>query len=130
MKLDAETAESEFGRFVDEMDLDLEESEMDAEDLGAFRKQKGRVLKALRRGSLVIEDNGEPTFTTSDGQTITLHERTGASLMAMDGRKKGHDVAKMYAVLADMSRKPVSTFAKMRGRDIKVLEALFAFLLD
>jgi len=39
-KIDKETAESEFKRFTEMMDLDLDTAEMDVEDTNAFRQTK------------------------------------------------------------------------------------------
>lgn len=134
-KVDIETAKVEFDRFAEDMDLDLDESMMDAEDLTAFNKQKNKILQAIQRGHLVINDNGEAEYTphrknSKHDKAIIFHERTGASLMAMDGKKKGHDVSKTYAVMADMCKVHQSVFAGLAGPDIKVCEALFALLMD
>lgn len=133
--IDLETANNEFERWAEAMDLDLDESYMDAEDLTNFRKQKRRVLKAMTRGALMISEEGLAIYTPQNPRSkhqepITFNERTGASLMAMDGKKKGYDVAKTYAVLADMCRLPPAVFAGMVGEDSKVCEALLAFLMD
>lgn len=130
-----EVAEQEFDRFVHCMDLDVDTSGMDAEDLTAFNKQKGRIIRAVQVGSLVFNEDGEAVYTpqhkrTKHKEPITFQERTGASLMAMDGRKKNHDVAKTYAVMADMCKVHPSVFAGMVGTDVKVCEALFALLMD
>lgn len=134
-KVAKEVAEQEFERFVEEMDLDLDTSQMDAEDLTAFNKQKSRIIRAIERGHLVINENGEAEYTPSNGrskhqETIVFHERTGASLMAMDSKKKNHDVAKTYAVMADMCKVHQSVFAGLVGTDVKICEALFALLMD
>lgn len=134
-KLDKDTAQAEFDRFVECMDLDLDTSQMDAEDLTAFNRQKGKVLRALQRGNLIINDNGEAVFTPTNPRSkykeaITFHERTGASLMAMDGKKKNHDVSKTYAVMADMCQVHPNVFAGLVGSDVKLCEALFALLMD
>ncbi len=130
-----EVAEAEFDRFAESMDLDVDTSKLDAEDLTSFNKIKDRIIRAMQRGALVINDNGEAVYTpqrpnSKHKDAITFHERTGASLMAMDGKKKGHDVAKTYAILADMCRVHPSTFAGLAGQDIKVCEGLFALLMD
>lgn len=134
-KVALEVAQAEFDRFVEEMDLDLDKSTMDAEDLTAFNKQKNRIIRAIERGYLVINENGEAVYTPFNSRSkhkdpITFHERTGASLMAMDGKKKNHDVAKTYAVMADMCKVHQSVFAGLVGTDVKVCEALFALLMD
>lgn len=134
-KVALDVAYQEFDRFVEEMDLDLDTSFMDEEDLTAFGKQKNRIIRAIQRGHLVINENGEAVYTpynkgSKNREALTFHERTGASLMAMDGKKKGHNVAKTYAVLADMCRVHPSVFAGLAGMDVKVCEALFALLMD
>ena len=134
-KVAKEVAEAEFDRFVDCMDLDVDTSDMDAEDLTAFNKQKGRIIRAVQSGALVFNEDGEAIYTpqhkrSKNKDAITFHERTGASLMAMDGKKKNHDVAKTYAVMADMCKVHPSTFAGLVGTDVKVCEALFALLMD
>lgn len=128
-------ADAEFERFAELMDLDLDTSGMDSEDLTQFTKLKNRVIRAIEKGALVINDNGEAVYTPQNTKSkcqdsLTFHERTGASLMAMDGKKKNHDIAKTYAVMADMCKVPVNTFAGLVGIDVKVCEALFALLMD
>jgi len=134
-KIDAETAALEFYNFAESMDLDVDLTGMDAEDVAAFNKQKTRIIRAIQKGDLVFNDNGEAVYTPSHDRSkhreaITFHERTGASLMAMDGKKKGHDVAKTYAVMADMCKVHPAVFAGLVGTDVKVCEALFALLMD
>lgn len=134
-KVALEVAEAEFERFAEAMDLDLDPSKMDEEDLTAFNKQKGRILRAVQRGALVFNEDGEAVYTpyhpkSGHKEPITFHERTGASLMAMDGKKKGHDVAKTYAVLADMCKVHQNVFAGLVGPDVKTCEAIFALLMD
>lgn len=133
--VDKQTAEAEFERFVDAMDLDLDTSGMDAEDLTAFNKQKNKILQAIQRGHLVINEKGEAEYTpcrpgSIHKEAITFHERTGASLMAMDGKKKNCEVAKTFAVMANMCRVHQSVFAGLVGTDDKVCQALFALLMD
>lgn len=134
-KIDNDTAQAEFDRFVDAMDLDLDTADMDVEDLTAFKKQKSKIVRAIEKGSLVINDNGEAVYTPGNPKSkysdpITFHERTGASLMAMDTKKKNHDVAKTYAVMGDMCNVHQNVFAGLVGNDVKVCEAIFAVLMD
>ncbi len=134
-KINEEMALQEFDRFADSMDLDLDVSNMDAEDLTAFEKQKNRMVKALIRGSLVINDEGEAVYTPSNSKSkhqtaITFHERTGSSLMAMDGKKKNCDIAKTYAIMADMCEVAPKVFAGLVGIDGKTCEAIYALLMD
>lgn len=130
-----EVAEQDFDRFVEAMDLDLDPAAMDEEDLTAFNKQRSKILRAIERGHLVVNEKGEAVYTPFNTRSkvrdpLTFHERTGASLMAMDGKKKNQEVAKTYAVLADMCKVHPNVFAGLVGTDVKVCEALFALLMD
>ena len=121
-KVAKEVAEAEFDRFVKSMDLDVDPSDMSEEDKEAFQQQKDRL----------INDDGEPVFTpqrTKDADTLTFHEPTGASLMAMDRKKKSEDIGKLYAAMADMTRSHASTFSKMRMADLKVCMAITTLFL-
>lgn len=133
--VDKETAEKEFDRFAEAMDLDLDTAGMGTEDLTALNRQKKKIVTAIKRGALLFNEDGEAIYTPQHERSrhkdpITFHERTGASLMAMDGKKKNYDVAKTYAVMADMCKVPASVFAGLVGVDIKTCEALFALLMD
>lgn len=131
-KVCLEVAEAEFQRFVELMDLDCDEKSMGEEDKAGFSEQKEKLIKAIRKGSLVVNENGEPIFTpqrTNDAKPITFYEPTGASLMAMDRKKKSEDVAKLYATMADMTRTDAKTFAKMKNADLKVCMAITTLFL-
>lgn len=134
-KIAPEMAAQEFERWTEAMDIDIDESRMDDEDKTAFDKQKNKILRAIERGHLVFNDNDEAVYTphrpeSKHKEPLTFHERTGASLMAMDGKKKGHDVAKTYAIMGSMCKVHQNVFAGLVGADIKVCEALFALLMD
>lgn len=129
-----EVAEAEFNRFVEANDLELNESKMDAEDLTALHGQKDKIIKAMKGGHLVVNEDGEPVYTpyhkrSKIKDSITFGPRTGSSLMAMDRKKKNQDVSKMYAVLAEMCGIDQIVFAGLAGPDIKICEALFALLM-
>ncbi len=131
-KIILEMAEQEFERFVDSMDLELESSEMDAEDKGEFGKHKGNMIKAIQDGRLTINDQGEPEYTPKRGDDhtpITFHEPTGACLMAMDSRKEGQNVAKMYATMASMSKQNSKRFSNMKNVDLKVCLSIVTLFL-
>jgi len=134
-RISDEVARQEFERFADAMDLDLDESLMDDEDKAALAKQKNRIVKAICRGSLVINDDGEAVYTPSHirspyKEPITFHEHSGASIMAIDGKSSKQRVAATHAILGDMCKVHPRTFAGLVGSDYKVCTALFALLMD
>lgn len=129
-KVAAEVAEEEFDRWAEAMDLEVEG--LDSDDLQSFNQQRAKIVRAIRKGHLVINDEDLAVYTpwkSTYDKPIVFHERTGASLMAADHAKKDANVAKMYAILADMTRTNAPLFASLKGPDIKVCEALFALLM-
>lgn len=130
-----DVAINEFEGWAAFMDLDIDVSSMDSEDATQLTKLKDRIIRGIERGSLTFNDDGEAVYTPQNSKSkhkepITFHERTGASLMAMDGKKKNHDVAKTYAIMGEMCKVHPSTFAGLVGTDVKICEALFSLLMD
>lgn len=131
-KVAKEVAEQEFARFVECMDLDVDTAGMDDDDRRGFAQQKDRIIAAIQSGALTVSDSGEPTFTpqrTKDADAITFYEPTGASLMAMDRKKKTEDIGKLYAAMGDMTRTHANTFSKMKMADLKVCMAIATLFL-
>lgn len=131
-KIAKEVAEQEFNRFAESMDLDIDPADMDVEDKKGFDQQKDRVMSAIQSGALIIKDNGEPVFTpqrTNDAEAITFHEPTGASLMAMDRKKKTEDIGKLYATMGEMTKTHANVFSKMKMPDLKVCMAITTLFL-
>lgn len=131
-KVAKEVAEEEFNRFVECMDLDVDPADMDEDDRKGFVQQKDRVIAAIQSGALVISDKGEPTYTpqrTNDVEPITFYEPTGASLMAMDRKKKTEDIGKLYAAMGDMTKTHANVFSKMKMADLKVCMAITTLFL-
>lgn len=131
-RVSKDVAEQEFDRFVEVMDLDIDPADMDEDDKKGYQQQRERVVSAIQSGALVINDNGEPVFTpqrTKDIEPLTFHEPTGASLMAMDRRKKSEDVGKMYALMGEITKTHASNFAKMKMGDLKVCQAVTTLFL-
>lgn len=131
LKVATEVAEAEFERFAEAMDLDTNVERMDDDDKAAFGNQKRRVVRAIEDGHLVVDDKGQPIFTPQLGDTtpITFYEPTGASLMSMDKRKANENFAKVFGTLADMTKTSAARFAALKGRDIKVCQALYLLFL-
>lgn len=131
-KVAKEVAEAEFERFADVMDLDLDPADMDEDDKKGLTQQRNRVVSAIQSGALVINESGEPVFTpvrTPGVEPLTFHEPTGASLMAMDRKKKTEDVGKMYALMGEITKTHANTFAKMKMSDLKVCQAVTTLFL-
>ena len=126
-KVDAETAAAEFERFADMMALDIDTSGLDDEDRADLGKIRRQFERAVMAGLLVVNENGEPVYTPNTGdyrEAITFYEPTGADKMAMDAKKKGHDMAKTYAMIAAQTKVHAKVFAGMPNRHLKVCEGI------
>lgn len=127
-----EVAEEEFDRFLEANDILADTENMDKEDRDSLNEQRARIVHAIEVGAMVISEDGEPVFTprrTKDVPALTFHEPTGASLMAMDRKKKNEDVGKLYATMGDMTRTDAKTFSKMKMADLKVCIAVTTLFL-
>jgi hypothetical protein len=129
-KVTREVAEAEFVRFFEAMDLRLEDPDLDEEDRKSFNDNRRTFLEAVERGVLVVNENGEPVFTPAEGSPITFYEPTGATIMAMDRIKKGHDIKRSYAVMSEQTKTPIARFTGMKQREFKVCEAVFILFLQ
>ena len=131
-KIDKETAEREFDRFTEAMDLDMSLIGLSTEDKADLESARGMVVTAIGRGSLVINDAGEPVFTPQGSNAtdpITFHEPTGASLMDMDKAKKTADIRKTYLVLGNLTGRDLSYYSALKMRDLKVCLAVLTLFL-
>lgn len=130
-KVAKEVAEAEFDRFVDAMDLNADPERMNAEELESFLGYKSTVVTAVKRGSLVFDGEGQPCFTPrfSEAEAITWFVPKGANLMSMDGKKKLHDVERLFAYVASCCKITPVSLAKLDERDLKVLRAIAVLFL-
>jgi len=132
MKVSKDAAEQEFERFCDAMDLDVDLESMEEDDRKSFEDQKAKIVKAICSGSLVISENGEPVFTPQRSENkdpITFYEPDGATLMAMDRRKKNEDIAKLYSAMGSMTKTSASRFSNLKMSDLKICMALATVFL-
>lgn len=131
-KVATEVAEQEFERFVYAMDLDVDPKYMDDEDKKSFQRLKGIVLRAIEFGHVEINSEGEPVVnprTTEDTSPVTFFEPAGAAFLEMDKKRKDHDIAKQFALLAAITQQNQARFTGMKQRDLKIINALLMLFL-
>lgn len=129
-KVADEVHEQEFQRILDTFEISTDG--LDAEDEAAFRNRKATVIAAMKRGRLIVNDDGIPVFTpkwSEDTSPITFHPPTGAAFMAMDQKKAGQDVSKTYRMWAEAFKQAPHRFPGMDNRDLKVVSALVSLFL-
>ena len=127
--VDPEMASMFFNDWADAMDLDLDANFMDDDEIREFNKLRRRMVKAISEGDLTFNENNEAVYTAAGNKKITFYECDGAALMAMDGKKKGHDIEKLYAAMDAATKSAKGTIANLKGKDLKVCMGIFNLLM-
>lgn len=120
-KVAREVAEAEFERMCDAHRIDHDTSEMtEAEAKEWTEDVRGPLVRDLMSGSLIVGDNGDPTYT-APGSTkgITFHRATGATLMALETYAGTKGISNMFAAMEDMTHTGRGEFGKMDARDVQ-----------
>jgi hypothetical protein len=132
-KITPEFAEAEFERFAESMDLDVDPKGMDDDDRKSLDAGKRALVRALVDGNLVVNEQGEAIVVLRsevDGiKQVKFPEPKGAAFLARDQKKTGHDVAKQFATMAEITGVPQQVFAKMLNRDVKLCLAVTLLFL-
>lgn len=127
-----EVAEDEFNRFCDSMDIDNDVGAMTEEDEKSFKMPKETFIKAVMQGGLVVNDDGEPVYTPRNSPkvgTLTFREPSGADYMAMDRKKEGQNIGKMWSMADSVTKSSPGTIANLRNRDLKVVQAIMQLFM-
>jgi hypothetical protein len=127
-KIDKETAELEFTCICEMWEIDCEIDDMDEEDRKSFEEQKRKIIYAIRRGRLTVDDEIVYTLAYPEANctTVTIKRPKGQALMSTDRCKDKENFKRTYSILASMTGREVSFFSRLDGIDLKVLMAFFA----
>lgn len=131
-KIDKTVALSEFERWADAMDLDIDLDGATEENIETFDGHKSKIVGAIMKGSMVINEQGEAVYTTQRGDeptTIVFREADGASLMAMDKGKKDENISALYGSMASITGQHKFLFTKMKMTDLKICIAVTTLFL-
>lgn len=128
-----EVAEQEFDRFAEAMDIETDVTQMTEETEEMFTASRNKFIKAIVKGKLVVNENGEPVYTpvrSSNTSPITFKEPDGAALITNSrGRKKADDgVGQMYQIMGSMTGTGAGRFANMKlveSQDCMAIASLF-----
>lgn len=130
---DQESAEQELEKFCEMMDIDIDLGNLDQEEIDAFNNIKRTLVKSIRMGNLTFTDDWLPVFhytdKSGDNYDVKFKEPTGGMIQAMDKHKKNHDIAKTYAVLAEMTGRHQKFFAMMPLRQLKIPQSVMMLFL-
>jgi hypothetical protein len=128
-----EAAEDDFARWVSSMGLvdKLSDESLDADDKKNLTQAKSVLLRAIERGHLVVNQDGEFEYTPQIGEKEPLQfpEPDGAALMAIESVKETEPIKRTFALLAAVTGQNRNRFAKMKNRDLDVCKNIVALFL-
>lgn len=129
-KIATEVAEQEFQRLCESNRVDTDTNEMDQDSLSDWLKLKQGVIRDLRLGTLVVGEDGKPTYTPEgSSKGFTFHAPTGATLLAGETYKGDRAVSNTYVALADLTRSDRGEFSKLHTIDVKACMRIMQLFL-
>lgn len=128
-KINPDMAESEFQRFAEAWDIELDLEGFSSEDKDEYDTQKRRIIRAIMKGRAFISDEGltvtyeliQPIAETSK---IEMNIPKGDAYLAMDKFKEKQGIHKLNAFMAASSKVNPKIFSSMDGRDLKFFQAV------
>lgn len=132
-KIAEEVALAEFMKIAEAMDLDTDVEKMSEEAAGGFVELRRVLIRAIQRGSLVVDDKGQPVFTPQydkNTEPLTFYAPDGAVFSSMDKKKQSEPVAKKYTAMGGMTKTSAARFNAMDARDLKICQALYLLFLS
>lgn len=128
-----ELAEAEIRRWAEANDIDLMTQENGEEVFVADAKP---LVKAIQKGRLVVNDEGNLEYTVSTnspegiaGETLTIKSPTATTYMAADTYNNAQTVHMMLAIAAGMTGKTVNWLGKLANQDYKILTRIVSFFI-
>ena len=128
-KIAAEVCEQEFKRLCSARRIDDDGAGMSAEEVKDFNDRKRPLVRAMARGELVIDKDGNPVFTPPGGKAITFYKATGATMMAGDGHGPGQEIHRLVAIAQEMTKSTPGDLSKLELEDFRTVSDITNFLL-
>jgi hypothetical protein len=128
-------AQADFDRFAEAWLLDTDVDTMPEEDAQSFETLERKLLRAIREGVLSVSGDGveleyKIRFPLTNGaDVLTIRPPTGAALMSFDRLKDRQNIAKLNAYMGSMCKTAPQVFARMDGRDLKIIQAVATIFL-
>jgi hypothetical protein len=126
-----EIAEQQIDSLFEYYDIDIEM--LNEDEANAIQGAKLKLIKMVRRGFVTVLTEGDSCIvkhTALTGQEYTYKELTGLAKTSMGKHKREDMHGRIYALMGALAGLPFNTIAKMKGRDMTIVECLgLVFLL-
>jgi len=127
-----DVAEAEFNRFMAALRAKANTDRMSDERRADFESNKGKVMDALRDGSLRVDDKGQPYYTPEGpfpSGPLRFKKPTGATLMSANGLGEDAGIAQTFKMLSQLTGQTSVHLEQLDLCDLTVPLALVAILL-
>lgn len=128
-KVAEEVAAQEFVRMCEANRIDTDESELSEDELKEWKEMRDPLVRDIMRGSLVIDGEGRPVYTTDERKTLTFSRATAATFMALETYGKGKDVSNMMAAVAELTGTGKGELSKLIARDFHAVSRVARLFL-
>ena len=133
--LDQETAESEFLKWCDLLELDCEESQMDEDDLLEFGKIKKSFIFAFRKGRLSLTEDDELSLRLKkpiEGNEYLVFpsDFNSSSFVMMDRTKAKESMKKIFSFLGGWAKIDPKSIHNMQAIDTKLCLSIVTLFLS
>ena len=126
-------AQNEFDRWAEGWHIDTDVESMEAEDKTSFEVQKRKIMQAMMKGKLAVNDDLSLTITliepVMEKPALTMSIPRGTAYNAMDKHKERESVHKIASFMANACGVPPQIFSNMDGRDYKIFHAVTLLFL-
>ena len=127
----------EFNRFCEVWEIDYNDSGMKSDDKVDFESLKNKIVKAIQKGRLCLNEDNTLSYTISDntenpkkrGATLIIKRPKGDAYLSMDKYKEGQGMHKFNALLGAMTNHAPEYFSDIDGLDLKPIQAVVQLFL-
>jgi len=129
-KVAKEVAEAEFVRLCDANRIDHDTSELAEEARKDWDDLKSEIVKDIRLGTLIVGDDGKPTYTPPGGSKgFTFYPATGATIMALESYGKDKGISNLVAAMAEVTRTDRGEFSKLLAKDFQACSRIMRLFI-
>ena len=134
-KVAREVAEADFERFCEMLDAYSSADDLlNEEDVKSFEDNKGKFVRAVMNGSLVVEEDGTPVYMPRMGDWSTPLRFTepdaGMISVSVDLGKEREKMRKQIALIAAMTKRTPQEIGRLKQRDFKICNMIVGGFFD
>ena len=127
----AEVAENEFDRLCELRRVSTEVGDMNEEEATAFAELRKKLVRAVMRGTLVIDEAGVATYTppVAGAKPFAFKNLTAASLIGSNGKQQDN-MSRTLQIIAAMTERAPAEVARLAIPDLKMCGSIVTLFMS